>query len=230
MSDARNGYTIPKGTPFWDELPADKGVSTCDGYLSDDWGVAPEGILRHEGHFIRVSINGAPLWLPEDSLHVSVLGDDSDEATRWDALASQLAALEAAAKVTGDDDAPPAATDPAGQVSYLDGAAEKIRGAWNAAKNLPATAKKKVKDAAGRALDTARELARDVERGTRKLGGELHDKAVAVKDKLKTVATDVGVGVLAFGGLNLALLALGAWWLLKDEGRRETAKRAVLSL
>ena len=156
------------------------------------------------------------------------------KASVWSALAPLLPshvaqAAPAPAAPSGTTQAasspPPTTTDAEGHVSYLEQAQKRISDAWSAAKALPKDAKQAVKDRAAQALNTAQDLARDVEQGTRDMGAALHDRAVAIKEKLKKLAKTVGGAWLAGGVLVWAVVAFVAYEFLKDEGRRESVKR-----
>lgn len=322
-SDARFAYSIAAGTAY-----SDTPNGATRGVFTTDVGVPFDGILQREGGAVRIATSGAdPVWIPESALQSAVLGDD---ATRWDKLAGELAALDSASAVVGIDagdasnvdaapktkifslspdqvqhlldgarsrgmdvtktddnawtidthtsnvkldanydpasqkatitirapfyvpnsavweklaplmpshvsgadeptQAAPNTTDAEAHVSYLETAEQKIQNAWDKAKELDDEQKKRVKEAATKAVVTARALAKDVEQGTRDMGQRLHDRAVEIKEKLKQAAKNIGAGWFA-GGVATWLVIGGIVYLVfKDEGRREAAKHAAAS-
>lgn len=162
----------------------------------------------------------APFYVPNDAVW-SKLEPLLPSHVSADASSSSSSSTTQAAS------APTSTTDAESHVSYLETAEQKIEAAWDKAKALDAAQKKRVKDAAAKAVATARDLARDVEEGTRNASEALHDRAVAVKEKLKATAKTIGVAWFA-GGVATWLVIGGVLYLVfRDEGRRETAKQAA---
>lgn len=113
--------------------------------------------------------------------------------------------------------ATPAATDAEGHVSYLEMAEQKVRNAWDKAQELDAAAKKKTREKAAAALDTAKDLAKDVEQGLRAGGGAIHDRAVAIKEKLKDTAKEIAPWYLAIGVGTWLLIGGVAWFVYEEQ-------------
>jgi len=147
----------------------------------------------------------------------------------WDKLQPLMPHHVAAAAAHTDASPTPSTTDAEGHVSYLEMAEQKVRNAWDKAQELDDAAKKRVRDKAAAALDTAKDLAKDVEKGLQTTGGAVHDRAVAIKEKLKKTASDVVPWYLAMGVATWVVIGGALYFVFKDEGRRETTKRAAMA-
>jgi len=145
----------------------------------------------------------------------------------WEKIQPLMPQHVAAAAASTNATPTPASTDAEGHVSYLETAEQKIRNAWDKVKDLDDSAKKKTREKAAEALDTAKELAKDVESGLRTTGGAVHDRAVAIKEKLKNTAKEIVPWYVALGVGTWVLIGGVLYFVFKDEGRRSAATKAA---
>jgi hypothetical protein len=65
--DPRFAFSIPQGTHYW--LTTPHGVP--DGALDVEWGIYADGVLGFHGKFVRVNVDGVPLWIKKRRLLVN---------------------------------------------------------------------------------------------------------------------------------------------------------------
>ena len=210
VGDARNAYHVDAGTTLWN-VPS-SGDPSPSGKLAHDVDLPPDAVKSRSGNFVRLPIG----WIADADLRVTILGDASP--TRWNKLASQLEALDAAVGVrletvqgktigiVGVDWTPPTSTDAPGHVAYLEHAYEHTKDALEKAAALPAAARGKVQAAGKKVGTTAVELAQAVEEKTKNIDEELSARARAVKEKFKSTVSDLAPVYLGIG--------IGAWLLI----------------
>lgn len=185
-------------------------------------------------------VSNAKIWEKIDPLMPkpdAVVGDD---ATRWDKLASQLEALDAVSAPTlhttsgrvigfvGEDWTPPLSTDPEAHVKYLEDTYQHVTNALDTAKQVGGATAEKIKSAASSTVDTAKGLASDVATKTQSLEKGLHDRAVAVKDKLVDTAKDLAPWYVGIGIGAWCVIGVGVWLYLKSKepSRRPAGENA----
>lgn len=132
--------------------------------------------------------------------------------------------------IVGEDWTPPASTDPQAHVDYLQKMYDHTKDALDKAKKLDDAARKRVEQAARKALDTGKDLAKDVEQGAKLLKPPaltLAEHAGELKDKMAETAKTIAP--LYFGiGIATWLIVGGVAWFIytqQKESGREAGER-----